>query len=70
MTNNQALREQLQTILERDTLALICPCGGGGIDYDTEDREVCKRCNGTGLYEWRYETVIDSIIELFNTTHD
>lgn len=48
------LTDILKTNVEADTMALVCTCGGGGIDYEA-DSEVCKTCNGTGIYNWDYD---------------
>lgn len=63
------LTDVLKTNVETDTMALVCKCGGGGVDYDTENNDVCATCKGTGLYNWNYDYFLEhteqQIKELF-----
>lgn len=46
--NKEDIIKEIPKKIKDDIQALVCECGGGGWDYD--EKEKCKKCNGTGIY--------------------
>ena len=44
--------EKSKETLERNAWGLVCECGGGGHDYDKQEK--CEKCNGCGIYRWEF----------------
>jgi hypothetical protein len=69
------LTDLLKENVEKDTFAQVCPCGGGGVDYDSDELDrTCKTCKGTGIYDWDYNYFLEhteqQIKALFNEIVD
>lgn len=55
------LKDKIEEIIRRDTLAIICPkCGGGG----QFEGETCTECSGDGLTEWRFGESTNDILKV------
>ncbi len=62
--NTKTVKEKVEDIIKKQTLAIICKeCNGGGYNYDK--KENCEECDGTGLSEWRFGTAIEEIDKLY-----
>lgn len=62
--NNKTVKEKVEEIIKKQTLAIICKeCNGGGYNYDK--KENCEECEGTGLSEWRFGTAVEDIDKLY-----
>lgn len=61
---NKTVKEKVEEIIKKQTLAIICKeCNGGGYNYDK--KENCEECEGTGLSEWRFGAAIEDIDKLY-----
>ena len=50
-------KDRIEGIITKQVYGLICECGGGGLDGVV----TCKKCEGTGIHDWRFNTAISDI---------
>lgn len=50
-------KDKIEGIITKQVYGLICECGGGGLD----GVGTCKKCEGTGIHDWRFNTAISDI---------
>jgi hypothetical protein len=56
-------REELNSLVENNLWAWVCPdCDGGGANGD----RTCKTCKGRGVYKWETDLLLDKISQLLS----
>lgn len=63
-TIREELNRRVEEYFKNNAMGQVCECGGGGFDYDEKER--CKKCNGSGIYKWEAQSVT-FLYKLYNS---
>lgn len=55
--------KEIEDIIEKNSTGLVCQCGGGGT---SDNNDICKICNGTGIFNWKHDFSAKKILELMS----